>query len=101
MYQYLGDRVLLGAGYRLHHQTAVRSWTRALAPERADRDTPRTSDSDLATLWSAQWLASLRLYLRPPSNRRGPQSLSFEYLRYRRSHGLRLDMALAGYAFGF
>ncbi|MBJ74621.1 MAG: hypothetical protein CMN31_25370, partial [Sandaracinus sp.] len=95
LYQWLGRRLYVRGGYRLHDQSAVDFFTTWVPPRVHEDADPRTADSDLAAFRAHEW--SLRLVLFTSlDGERGRESISIGFSRYDRPH-LDVDAVMIGY----
>ncbi len=98
IYQYIVPWFFVHLLGRLHTQTAISFWVPYIREPFSD-DQPRTSDSDLAALWSHEVGFNLVLdRTKAPRSFRATDSFDLGYLHYQRSDGLTDDYVSFGYA---
>jgi len=100
IYQSLGERILLNAHYRVHHQTAVFFWTNNLRLDQLNPVDPRTADSDLAQFWAHEWGVKLQFHLAPPGRTR-QHELDVYFKRYTRTNNLTVNVGSVGYGYNY
>ncbi|MEM9072198.1 MAG: DUF3570 domain-containing protein [Myxococcota bacterium] len=82
-YQWIGRRMYLRVGYRLHDQTAPDFFTTYVPAAATDSIGFRTADSDLAPFRAHEWNIKVALYTSLDEHR-GRESISVSYHRYDR-----------------